>query len=70
MPLHPNLTSGYGVLILYTQPHTFTFQIDFHTQDRSEERNKIDRKIYSGCKKKQMQKKQKTKVNGYKDFFK
>ena len=44
MPLHPNLTSGYGVLILYTQPHTFTFQIDFHTQDRSEEKNKIERK--------------------------
>ena len=50
MPLHPNLTSGYGVLILYTrQPHTFTFQIDFHTQDRSEKKNKIERKIYSGC---------------------
>ena len=49
MPLHPNLTSGCGVLILYTQPHTFTFQIEFHTQDRSEEKNTIERKIYSGC---------------------
>ena len=38
MSLHPNLTSGYGVSILYTQPHTFTVQIDFHTQDKSGEK--------------------------------
>ena len=49
MPLHPNLTSGYGVSILYTETHTFTFQIDFHTQDRCKEKNNKERKIYSGC---------------------
>ena len=39
MPLHPNLTSGYGASILYTQTHTFTvtFQIDYHTQDKRKE---------------------------------
>ena len=47
--LHPNLASGYGVFILYTQPHTFTFQIHFHTQDICKKKNKMEIKIYSDC---------------------
>ena len=37
MPLHPNLTSGYGVSVQYIYTNT---QIDFYTQDRSQEKKK------------------------------
>ena len=41
MPLHPNLTSGYGVSVQYIYTNT---QIDFYTQDRLT-REKKDRKF-------------------------
>ena len=56
MPLHPKLTSGYEVLILYTQQHTLTFQIDVHTQDKSEEKKRSKEKFTLAAKKKQTQK--------------
>ena len=59
MPLHPNLTSGYVVSILYTETHTFTFQIDFHTQDRCKEKKNIERKIFTLAAKKKNKTKQK-----------
>ena len=31
--------------IFFTRTPTFTFQIDFHMQDRSKERKKIERKM-------------------------
>ena len=60
MPLHPNLTSGYGVSIIYTETHTFTFQIDFHTQDRCKEKKNIERKFTLAAKKTKNKTKQKT----------
>ena len=76
MPLHPIWPVSMGVSILYTQPHTFTFQINFHTQDRMKEKNKIERKTLLWLlKQKQKQNNppnknhNKTKENDYKGFL-